>query len=77
MRVLSRSLQLNHPALVALLALVFVTLVLGAFGEGPGLIWFALLGGSVILGTLALFAILFILVFLAQTIYKRRHRTTC
>jgi uncharacterized membrane protein (UPF0182 family) len=61
-----------HPALLVLLAVFFVTLTLSLWGGGlipvfTTIIW------SVLVMTAVVFLILYGLVWLARTIYARRH----
>ena len=64
-----------HPALVVLLVVLFVSLMLSLWGGGlfpvfTTIIWLVLVGTAVV------FLILYALVWLAQTIYARRHPTS-
>jgi hypothetical protein len=64
-----------HPALLVLLAVFFVSLMLSLWGAGPiptftTIIWFVLIGAA------GVFLILYALVWLARTIYARRHLPT-
>src|SRR3989442_7451067 len=61
-----------HPALLALLAVFFVSLMLSLWGGGLIPVFTTIIG-FVIVWTAAFFLILYALVWLARTIYARRH----
>jgi hypothetical protein len=61
-----------HPALLALLAVFFVSLTLSFWG-GALIPLFATIIGFVLVWTAGVFLILYALVWLARTIYARRH----
>ena len=61
-----------HPALFVLLAVIFVTLILGLWG-GALFPIFTTVIGLVLVWTAAVFLILYALVWLARTAYKRHN----
>ncbi len=61
-----------HPALLVLLAVLFVSVTLSLWGGGLIPVFTTIIG-FVIVWTAAFFLILYALVWLARTIYARRH----
>jgi hypothetical protein len=71
---LSKSLEI-HPALFVLLAIFFVSLILSLWG-GALFPVFTTVVGIVLVGTAALFLLLYALVWFARTIYGRKNNST-